>query len=206
MKRADKHDESRVSARRQRVAFEAARLIAVHGMRDYHQAKLKAARTLGILDEASLPGNNEVHAQLRDYQRLFRGDEQARELRLRREAALRAMEFFQDFEPRLVGSVLDGTADANSAVSLQVFSDDAGEVARLLQEKDFRATSEEHRLRLGRDQHENFPAWALTVASLPFEITVLPTAMLRQPPLSPIDGKPMQRATLGALKKLLAED
>jgi hypothetical protein len=206
MKRADKHDESRVRARRQRVAFEAARLMAVHGLQDYHQAKLKAARTLGILDDASLPGNGEVQAQLRDYQRLFRGDEQVRELHLRREAALQAMQFFTPFEPRLVGSVLDGTADANSTVSLQVFSDDAATVARFMQDHDIRATSTQQRLRIGRDQQENFPAWDFQVDGVAFEVTVLPALMLRQAPLSPIDGKAMQRATIGALRNLLAED
>ena len=45
------------------------------------------------------------------------GDAHAGGLRARREAALRALEFFATFEPRLVGPVLDGTADAHSPVT-----------------------------------------------------------------------------------------
>ena len=68
--------------------------MAESGMRDFHQAKLKAAERLGIHDDASLPRNREIEDALREYQRLFHGDAQAGGLRLRREAALRALDFF----------------------------------------------------------------------------------------------------------------
>src|SRR3546814_19953739 len=57
-----------------RPAHEAARLIAEGGIRDFHQAKLKAAERLGILDDASLPRNREIEDALREYQRLFQRD------------------------------------------------------------------------------------------------------------------------------------
>jgi hypothetical protein len=205
MKRAGRHDESRLRARRQRVAYEAARLIAQHGLQDYHLAKLKAAQALGISDDASLPRNAEVQEQLRDYQRLFQGDAQPRELRLRRDAALSAMQFFERFEPRLVGSVLDGTADTHSPVNLQVFSDDPDAVARFMFEAKPQAKLRECKLRVGRELQRNFPAWEFSVDGLAFEIVVLPTALLRQPPLSAVDGKPMQRASLAALRQMLAD-
>ena len=41
------------------------------------------------------------------------------------------------------------------------------------------------------------------VEGVAFEVTVLPASMLRQPPLSPIDGKAMQRANAAALRMLL---
>src|SRR3546814_9984626 len=55
MHRARQHAETRVRERRHRLAHEAARLMAEGGIRDFHQAKLKAASRLGILDDASLP-------------------------------------------------------------------------------------------------------------------------------------------------------
>ena len=45
-------------------------------MRDFHQAKLKAASRLGIHDDASLPRNREIEDALREYQRLFVGEAQ----------------------------------------------------------------------------------------------------------------------------------
>jgi hypothetical protein len=207
MKRVDRSDPGRLHAQRQRIAYEAARLIARHGLQDYQQAKRKAAEQLGFLDAASLPGNAEVLAELRDYQRLFQADEQPRELRLRREAALPAMQFLERFEPRLVGAVLDGSAGAHSPIELQVYCDDAEDFARFLHDANLPASARpEQRLRRDREQAGSFPAWSLEVDGLPFQITVLPTALLRQPPLSPVDHRPMARATLAALRRLLADE
>ena len=105
---AHQHAQTRTRERRHRLAHEAARLMAEGGIRDYHQAKLKAAQRLGIHDDASLPRNREIEEALREYQRLFQGEAQASSLRQRREAALRALEFFAAFDARLVGPVLDG--------------------------------------------------------------------------------------------------
>ena len=87
---AHTHAQTRTRERRQHLAFEAARLMAEGGIRDYHQAKLKAAQRLGIHDDASLPRNREIEDALREYQRLFLGSDQAAEVRRRREAAQRA--------------------------------------------------------------------------------------------------------------------
>jgi hypothetical protein len=207
MKRADRSDPGRLQERRQRVAAEAARLIARTGLQDYQLAKRKAARQLGIDDDASLPGNAEVLAQVREYQRLFQGGEQPRELRRRRQAALPAMQFFERFQPRLVGSVLDGSADGHSPIRLQVFCDDPEDFARFLIDSHLVASARpEQRLRLDREHAGAYPAWAFTVEEIEFEVTVLPTELLRQPPLSPIDQRPMARATLAALRQLLADE
>src|SRR5688500_18733260 len=135
MHHARQHAETRTRERRRRLAHEAARLMAEGGIRDYHQAKLKAAERLGIHDDASLPRNREIEDALREYQRLFQGEATAEGLRLRREAALRALEFFAPFEPRLVGPVLDGTADAHAPVSLHLHDDDADAVPRFLEDQ-----------------------------------------------------------------------
>src|SRR5687768_18437265 len=97
---AHQHALTRTRERRHRLANEAARLMAESGIRDFHQAKLKAAQRLGIHDDASLPRNREIEDALREYQRLFLGDSQSEGLRARRDAALRALEFFAGFDPR----------------------------------------------------------------------------------------------------------
>ena len=203
MKRPHPEDH-RLSLNRLRIACEAARLMAREGLEDFHQAKLKAARQLGIDDEASLPRNAEVQDQLRQYQRLFQGERQPAELRRRRQAALEAMRFFLAFQPRLAGAVLDGTADARSAICLQVFSDDADAVARFMLDANMpEGVLGERRLRLDREHYASFPAWRFSADGLAFEVTVLPTQLLRQAPLSEVDGKPMQRASAAALRELI---
>ena len=203
--RPSQHAETRLRERRQRLAHEAARLIAEGGLRDYRQAKLKAAQRLGISDDASLPRNSEIEDALREHQRLFQPDT-GDALRLRREAALRALEFFQPFDPRLVGPVLDGTADAHSPVMLQVFSEDADAVARFLEQHGIPAEPGGRRLRLDRERSSDFPVLIFGAEELVFDLTVLPRMQLRQAPLSVIDEKPMRRASATQLRALLAEE
>ncbi|MFC7301328.1 hypothetical protein [Cognatiluteimonas weifangensis] len=203
---AQQHALTRTRERRHRLAHEAARLMAEGGIRDFHQAKLKAAARLGILDDASLPRNREIEDALREYQRLFAGREQAAGLRTRREAALRALEFFAPFEPRLVGPVLEGTADVHAPVALQLYSDDADAVPRFLDEHDIPAEARSRRLRLDPQRQLDAPVWLFSAEDLSFDLTVLPLDVLRQAPLSGVDEKPMRRASLAQLRQLLAED
>ncbi|MCD7097619.1 hypothetical protein [Stenotrophomonas sp. MMGLT7] len=195
----------RSQERRRRLAHEMARLMSEAGVGDFQQAKLRAARRLGIHDDAELPRNQDIEAALREYQRLFAGPAHADFLRRRREAAGQAMAFLEAFSPRLAGPVLEGTADATSPVSLHLHSDDAEEVARFLQARHIPAQSRSRRMRLDRAHDERFPAWTFTADEVPFELVVLPFDALRQPPLSSIDGKPMQRASAAQLQRLIDE-
>jgi hypothetical protein len=206
MHRARQHAETRTRERRQRLAHEAARLMAEGGIRDFQQAKRKAAERLGIHDDASLPRNREIEEALREYQRLFLGERQVDELRRRREAALRALEFFHRFDPRLVGPVLDGTADTRTPVALQLYCDDADAVAHFLDEAGIPAEARSRRLRLDRLREGEFPLWLFSAEDLGFELTVLPAVALRQAPLSGVDGRPMPRASAAQLRQLLAEE
>jgi hypothetical protein len=206
MHHARKHAETRIRERRHRLANEAARLMAEGGIRDYHLAKLKAAERLGIFDDASLPRNREIEDALREYQRLFRGDAHAQGLRQRREAALKALAFFADFDARLVGPVLDGTADAHAPVALHLYTDDAEAVVRFLDEHLIPAESRTRRLRLDRERQKDLPVWLFSAEDLTFDLTVLPRDALRQAPLSGVDEKPMKRATGAQLRELLAAE
>jgi hypothetical protein len=206
MHHARKHAETRIRERRHRLANEAARLMAESGIRDFHQAKLKAAERLGISDDASLPRNREIEDALREYQRLFRGDAHAQGLRQRREAALKALAFFADFDARLVGPVLDGTADAHAPVALHLYTDDAEAVVRFLDEHLIPAESRTRRLRLDRERQQDLPVWLFSAEDLTFDLTVLPRDALRQAPLSGVDEKPMKRATGAQLRELLAAE
>jgi hypothetical protein len=206
MHRARQHAETRIRERRHRLAHEAARLMAEGGIRDYQQAKRKAAARLGIGDDASLPGNREIEDALREYQRLFQGDIQVFDLRLRREAALRALAFFEAFHPRLVGPVLDGLADAHSSITLHLHADAPEDVSRFLEEQRIPAQSRSQRVRMDRQRSEDVMRWVLNAEGLPFELTVLPMAALRQAPLSPVDDKPMRRASLAQLRQLLTDE
>lgn len=200
------HAHDRVQRNRVRIAQEAARLMSEHGIRDFHHAKLKAAERLGIVDTQALPRNLEIEDALREHQRLFLADSQPRLLRQRREAAAEAMRFLAPFEPRLVGAVLEGTADAHSAVCLHLFSDDPDGVAIYLRDQGVPVETQVRRLRSKYDEQPEYPVLLFSADDLPFDLTLLPRNALRQAPLDRVDDKPMQRASLAQLEILLREE
>ncbi len=200
------HAEGRSHQLRRRVAIEAARLISEHGMRDYRQAKLKAAQRLGLNDEQQLPRNREIEDALREHQRLFQSDSQPRALHARRAAAAEAMRFLKAYDPRLVGPVLEGTADAHSAVCLHVFCDTAEEVSLFLRERGIPFEQRTRTLRIDRQRSADRPVLLFAAEGMAIDLTVFPRDALRQPPLDRIEEKPMRRASLAMLEAMLAEE
>ena len=191
---------------RRRVALEAARLISEHGLRDYHRAKLRAAERLGIRDDQALPRNDEIEQALREHQRLFQAGSQPEALLTRRLAAREAMRFLQRFEPRLVGPVLDGTADRHSAVCLHVFSDTPGAVEHFLAERGIRCELRERQLRIGHGRVCTVEVLLFLADGIAFDLTVLPLDGLRQAPPDRIGQRAMRRASLSALELMLRDE
>jgi hypothetical protein len=188
---------------RRRIAVEAARLISEGGVRDYGRAKAKAAAMLGVFDEAALPKNSEIEDALREHQRLFHGIDQARTLLRLRGVARDAMRFLARHEPRLVGAVLDGTADAHSAVCLHLYTDQVEDVAIHLLGNGIPYEEQSRRLRLDRETTRDFPVILFSADDTSIDLTLLPYDLLRQAPLDRISEKPMQRASLSALEDML---
>lgn len=188
------------------LAQEAARIIVEQGIQDYRAAKRKAAERLGMSARGVLPGNSEIEQAVSDHLKLFGRESHVDFLRLLRRVALSAMEMLSSFRPRLVGSVLNGTAASNSAVNLHVFADNFELVATTLQESQVNYRLYERRLKSRRDQTQTFGGFRFLYEGTPVEATVFPVDGVRQAPISPIDGKPMRRADARAVRDLLDED
>lgn len=186
------------------LAQEAARIMAEQAIRDFGQAKRKAAARLGVESTRNLPNNREIEAAFEEYLRLFRADSQPSQLRRLREAAVQAMRLFARFRPRLVGPVLQGTADENSPVHLHLFADTAEEVDLFLMDQQIPYRLDSRALRTGPEESIHYPVYRFVAGDIPVELTVF-TERARQAPLSPIDGRPMQRAGLERVQELLEE-
>ena len=187
------------------VAQEAARIIVNQGIRDYGVAKKKAAERLGLEARGSLPGNAEIEEAVSEHLQLFAGDSHADLLQAMRQAALSAMEMLSPFTPRLVGPVLNGTADANSAVNLHVFADSAESVAHALDQRGLNYKPYERRLKSRRDRAETYAGFEFHHGEASVQATVFPVDGIRQAPISPIDGRPMKRADEKAVRDLLRQ-
>lgn len=175
-----------------------------HGIEDYSLAKRKAAERLGVRARAgALPSNGEIHERIVERQRIFEPEELDRRLAKLRAVATRVMDVLDGFRPKLVGAVLDGTARVNSAIELHVFSDAPEDVAAALQERGFRLHDSQRRYRFGREATEQIPGFELMVDDEELEVMVFPERGAGHSPLSPIDGKPMRRASRSAVLALL---
>ncbi len=190
---------------RQRLAQRAAQILLDSGNRDFHAAKHKAAQQLGATATHSLPNNAEIEQALAEYQRLFRANQQPQHLQALRKIAVEAMQFLQPFKPRLVGSVLSGTADEHSVVRLHLFADTVESVGFYLYDRHIPYELSERRMRIGHEQYENFSVYRFMVDDVPVELMVfLPKQ--HQVPFSPVDGRPMKRADLPELQALMLLD
>lgn len=189
-----------------RIAQEAARLMTEHGIQDFAAAKRKAAERLGLPTQRHLPTNLEIEQALITHQRLFRAGSQPAHLRRLRNTARQAMRLMVDFQPRLVGPVLTGTADAHSPVNLHLFSETPEQVDVFLMDRHIPHSWDERVVRLNADQQERYPVCRLVADEVTLEMTVFPPVGLRQPPLSPVDGRPMRRAAIDTVEQLLETD
>jgi predicted nucleotidyltransferase len=188
---------------RHALAQEAARIMAEHGIEDFLQAKRKAADRLGVHDVSALPSNIEIESALRAHQRLFGRESHDNTLKEQRRVALQTMRLLEEFTPRLVGSVLNGTATDYSDINLHLFADASESVAiKLL---DMRVPHEfyERRVKMDAERSISYPALRFEANGRTVDATVFPIDGIRQAPYSPVDGRPMKRADAREVSELL---
>jgi hypothetical protein len=194
---------NRSNAVRQRLTYEAARIMAEQGLADYEAARRKAAERLGVADRKQWPKNSEIQTALLEHQRLFRPREQASELRRMREEALGVMRALERFRPRLVGAALDGTAGSHSGIRLHLFADSSEEILLELMERGLRWQQLDLSLLYGGGQRKIRPALRLQAHEVAVELVLLPLVDLRNPPLSPVTERPERGAGVEQVRALL---
>ena len=137
------------------------------------------------------------------HQRLFAADRHEAEIATLRRLALEAMRLMADFQPRLVGPVLAGTASAHSEINLHLFAETPEAVSIRLEERGVPHEVLERRLRYERDRSVGYPAVRFVAGRQTVDAVVFPVDGIRQAPASPVDGKPMRRASAAEVETLL---
>ena len=184
------------------VADEAARVMAEHGIRDFALAKRKAAERLGLGSRGALPSNAQIQERLAARLRLFEPDAHDARLAKLRRVAVDVMGSLEQFRPRLVGAVLDGTATISSAIELQVFADAPEQVAATLEASGSRLYDSQRRYRFGRENLQ-IPGFEFVLDDEDVQVMVFPERGAHHAPHSPVDGRPMRRASRAAVIALL---
>lgn len=188
---------------RDEVAQLAARLMAEEGIHGFAEAKAKAASELGVAGRQSLPGNDEIEAALREYQALFQGDEQSVWLAEKRRIALDAMALLARFQPLLAGAVLRGTVVEDGEITLHVFVEPPETVATFLYERGIPWELDSWVGRFGGGRTIELPVYRIVPDGHELRLVVFPEEGLREAPRSPVDGRPMARATRARVAALL---
>lgn len=186
------------------VAAEAARIMATEAQRSFLAAKQKAARRLGLSTRMSLPSNAEVEQALREWHEFYGGEEHADVLEQLRRGALSAMQFLAPFRPRLVGPVLEGTADEFSRISLHVFADDPDAIVHFLLDRSIPFEQESRRIRWHDGSHRDLEIVVIEAGGQVVELILMIGREALQPPPSPVDGRAQKRMGTAELEKLLA--
>ena len=190
------------------IAYEAARLMYEDGVREYRDAKRKAAKPFGPEKALSLgshlPTNAEIHEEL---VKLIASREEEvlpeRLLRLRL-IALKYLELFSDFSPYLVGSVLSGAVTERSDIDIHLFSDSVEEVEDLLRGNGMEFETEVVPIRKS-GVVKDYTHVYLEDEGTVIECSVYPAEERRNRTTSSITGKPMERASAARLKKIIGE-
>lgn len=190
---------------RSRIAHLAARMIAQDGINDYSLAKRKAARQAGAPDSQNLPTNLEIEEALRAYQELYQADEHVERLQRLRELALDTMVLLEAFNPHLTGAVLSGSAGRHADIHLHVYTDSFKDLEIFLRNRQIQFKTREIRVWIG-EESALVPDLIISTDEAEIHLTVLSTNDLRQPVRLSAEGRPLQRASIAAVRALLEDE
>ncbi|TWT55368.1 hypothetical protein CA85_49410 [Allorhodopirellula solitaria] len=172
---------------------------------EYYTAKQKAARRLyrGWVKPADLPSNAEIREQVQLLTRLSEDAAGAParlcEMRLRAAWWLRKL---SPFHPKLIGSVLKGSIREGSDIDIHVFTANVHSITILLD--DLGVGYELQRKRIQKDGQQRVFTHLHVRDSFPVELTVYAPALLGFRFRCSITGKPIARAGLNELERLIA--
>ncbi len=193
----------RSSDQRQRVAYEAACILADGSCQDIRIARRKAAEKVGATTQFELPTEEEIEQALKVHQSLFQREQQPIELNNLRQQAEAAMKTLMHFNPRLVGSVLVGTAESGNKIELHLFADTPEEVILFLMDQQIPWDDKEKTVYYKGHVKRIYPVCSFRAGETEIELTLFPIEALRQKPLGPLGDRPLQRATLSQLQELM---
>lgn len=199
-------ERNRASDLRQRMAYEAARIMLDQGITDFERARRKAAQRTGILSKRNWPSNETIQDAVLAQGRLFHGSEQTRDLKRMRRNAMECMRTFQGFSPRLVGSGLTGAATAEHGIRIHLFAEGPEEVILALMEQHIPWEQRERHLRYSGGEQINHPVFRFVAGEMPIELVVLPPSARRNPPLDPVTERPERGMKLRDLEQLMEQD
>ena len=173
-------------------------MMAESGIENFGLAKRKAAERLGVRGAGALPTNAEIQACLAERLRIFESDDT--QGRARQSAPRRGR---CDARARAVRAAARrrgarGDVDDRVGVELHVFADAPELVAAELERNGTAVRDCQRRYRLDAATTVQRPGFCFERDGEQVEVFVFPERSAHHAPLSPVDQKPMRRASAAA--------
>ena len=156
------------------VANLAAQLIMEDGIKDYLYAKKKAAKSLGINENANLPTNSQIDKAIDEFNKIFNPNIDIEFLQQFKTQALEVMSIFKNFKPHLMDQLSQGIIPKFPEIKINLFADNLKDVEYVLLNSELSYDFKEVKMNAKGGKHsvKSIPTIYLENLSIPAEIKV----------------------------------
>ncbi|MDC0475253.1 hypothetical protein OAN20_00080 [Methylophilaceae bacterium] len=156
------------------VANLAAQLIMEEGIKDYLFAKKKAAKSLGLNENVSLPTNSQIDKAIDDFNKIFNPNIDIAFLQQFKTQALEVMNIFINFKPHLMNQLSQGIIPKFPEIKINLFADNLKDVEYVLLNSEMSYDFKEVKMNTkeGKSSIKSIPTIYLDNLSIPAEIKV----------------------------------
>ena len=156
------------------VANLAAQLIMENGIKDYLYAKKKAAKSLGINENANLPTNSQIDKAIDEFNKIFNPNIDIEFLQQFKTQALELMSIFKNFKPHLMDQLSQGIIPKFPEIKINLFADNLKDVEYVLLNSELSYDFKEVKMNAKGGKHsvKSIPTIYLENLSIPAEIKV----------------------------------
>jgi predicted nucleotidyltransferase len=187
-----------------KIARETATLLYFGAEKEYKQAKLKAAKTLGV---HFLPTNLEVALELDRIAEENEGPARKERLIQMRTEALKTMKILEAYSPLLIGSVWRGTIHQGSDIDIALYHDSPSEIVNRLKANGFEVSKAEWITVTKRGKTEiSFHIYTETLGKQRIEIVVRSSEETHRKRKCQIFGDEIKGLNIQELEKLLKKN
>jgi hypothetical protein len=156
------------------VANLAAQMIMEEGIKDYFFAKKKAAKSLGLNENVSLPTNLQIDKAIEEFHKIFNQDTNIEFLEHFKDQALNVMDLFKSFKPHLMNELTKGIIPKFPEIKINLFADNIKDIEYVLLNSEISYEFSETKMykKSGKNSIKSVPTIYLDNLPIPAEIKI----------------------------------
>ena len=156
------------------VANLAAQMIMEEGIKDYFFAKKKAAKSLGLNENVSLPTNIQIDKAIEEFHKIFNQDTNIEFLEHFKVQALNVMDLFKGFKPHLMNELTKGIIPKFPEIKINLFADNIKDIEYVLLNSEISYEFSETKMykKSGKNSIKSVPTIYLDNLPIPAEIKI----------------------------------